>query len=77
MGKICWIVTASWYHRITDDTRIPKMPANNPQKALVHQQTQITSPAWIVNPQPQLLKIRLYGRYICKAGIVDYNLSSN
>ncbi len=32
----------------------------NPLQALVHPQTQKNYPAWIVNPQPQLLRIRLY-----------------
>jgi hypothetical protein len=36
------------------------MPVINPlQQALVHPQTQKNYPAWIVNAQPQLLKIRL------------------
>jgi hypothetical protein len=36
------------------------MPAINPLQALVHSQTQKNYPAWIVNPQPQLLKICLF-----------------
>ncbi len=34
-------------------------------------------PAWIVNPQTQLLRIRLFGILICRLGIVDFNLPSN
>jgi hypothetical protein len=34
------------------------MLAIDPLQALVHPQTQKSYPAWIVNPQPQLLKIR-------------------
>jgi hypothetical protein len=41
---------AKYYHRVADDSEIPKPPVINPQKALVHQQSQKT-PAWIVNPQ--------------------------
>jgi hypothetical protein len=33
------------------------MPVINPLQALVHPQTQKNYPAWIVNPQPKLLKI--------------------
>jgi hypothetical protein len=36
------------------------MPVINPLQALVHPQTQKNYLAWIVNPQPQLLKIRLF-----------------
>ncbi len=36
------------------------MPMINPLQALVHPQTQKNYPAWIVNPQPQLLSIRLF-----------------
>ncbi len=36
------------------------MPVINPFQALVHPQTQKIYPAWIVNPQPRLLKIRLF-----------------
>jgi hypothetical protein len=32
----------------------------NRSQALVHPQTQKNYPAWIVNPQPQLLRIRLF-----------------
>jgi hypothetical protein len=32
----------------------------NPLQAPVHPQTQKNNRAWIVNPQPQLLKIRLF-----------------
>ncbi len=33
------------------------MPVINPLQGLVHLQTQKNYPAWIVNPQPQLLRI--------------------
>ncbi len=36
------------------------MPVINPLQALVLAQTQKICPAWIVNPQPQLLRIRLF-----------------
>ncbi len=36
------------------------MPVINPLQALVHLQTQKTHPAWIVNPQPELLRIRIF-----------------
>jgi hypothetical protein len=49
----------SWYHCVAEDFRIPKMPVINPLQALVNPQTQKKKkdPAWIVNPQPQLLRI--------------------
>jgi hypothetical protein len=58
MKKILW----RWgqflvYHCIAEDSRIPIMPVINPLQTLVHPQTQRYYPAWIVNPQPQLLKI--------------------
>ncbi len=34
------------------------MPVINPLQAFVHQQTQKNCPAWIVESQPQLLRIR-------------------
>jgi hypothetical protein len=40
------------------------MLAINPQKALVCLQAQNNLPAWIVNPQPQVLRIHLFGKYI-------------
>jgi hypothetical protein len=46
--------------RIAEDSRIPKMQAINPLQELVHPQTQKNYPTWIVNPQPQLLKICLF-----------------
>ncbi len=52
----------SWYHCVAENSRIPKMPVINPLQALVHSQTQKKNyPTWIVNPQPQLLRIRLFG----------------
>ncbi len=45
---------------VAEDSKIPKMPAINPFQALVHPQTQKNYPAWIVNPQPQLLRIHLF-----------------
>jgi hypothetical protein len=36
------------------------MPVINPLQALVHPQTQINHPAWIANPQTQLLRTRLF-----------------
>jgi hypothetical protein len=56
---------------------IPKMPDINPLQALDHPQTQKNYPASIVNPQPQLLRIRLFGKQICRLGIVDFNTPSN
>jgi hypothetical protein len=52
------------------------MPVINPFQALVHLQTQKDYPAcWIVNPQPQLLRIRFFGKKIRRLGIVDFNLT--
>jgi hypothetical protein len=52
-------------YSVADDSRISKMSVINPQKGLVHPQTQNekkkTLPEWIVHPQPQLLRIRLFG----------------
>jgi hypothetical protein len=36
------------------------MPVISPLQALVHPQTQKNHAAWIVNPQPQLLRIRRF-----------------
>jgi hypothetical protein len=36
------------------------MSVINPLQALVHPQTQKNYPAWIVNPQPQLLRMCLF-----------------
>jgi hypothetical protein len=47
----------TWYNSVAEDFRMPKMPVINPLQALVHLQTQINYPAWIANPQPQLLRI--------------------
>jgi hypothetical protein len=52
----------SWYHWVAEDSKIPKMPVINPLQALVHPQTQENYPARVVNPQPQLLRIRLFGK---------------
>jgi hypothetical protein len=45
---------------LAKDSRIPQMPVIHPVQALVHPQTQKNYPAWIVNPQPQLLRIRYF-----------------
>jgi hypothetical protein len=50
----------SWYHCVADDSSIPKMPVISPLQALVHPQTQKNHSAWIVNHQPQLLRICLF-----------------
>ncbi len=60
--KNSWVGATSWYHRVTEDSRIPKMPVINPLQALVHLETQNNYPAWIVKPQPQLLRIHLFGK---------------
>jgi hypothetical protein len=60
MKRNSLVGATSWYHCVAEDSRIPKMPVINPLQALVHPQTQENYPAWIVNPQPQLLKIRLF-----------------
>ncbi len=57
--KNSWIGATSWYQCVAEDFRNPKMPVINPLQALVHLQTQKNYPAWIVNPQPQHLRIRL------------------
>jgi hypothetical protein len=54
------VEATSWYQCGADDSTIPKMPVINPLQALVHPQTQKNYSAWIVNPQPQLLRIRLF-----------------
>jgi hypothetical protein len=38
------------------------MPLINALQALVHPQTQKHYPEWIVKPQPQLLKIRVFAK---------------
>jgi hypothetical protein len=55
------------------------MPVINHPQAFVHPQTKKKKnyPALIVNPQPQLLRIRLFGKQICRSGIADFNLPSN
>jgi hypothetical protein len=58
--KKSFVGTTSWYHCVAEDSRIPKMEVINPLQALVHPQTQKSYPAWIVNPQTQLLRIRLF-----------------
>ncbi len=50
----------SWYYCVAEDSRIPKMPVINPLQELIHPQTQKKYSAWIVNPQPQLLRIRFF-----------------
>ncbi len=50
----------SWYPCVAKDSRILKMPVINPLQALVRPPTRKNYPAWIVNPQPQLLRIRLF-----------------
>jgi hypothetical protein len=52
------VEVTSWNHCVAEDSRIQKMPVINHLQALVHSQTQKKYPAWIVNPQPQLLRIR-------------------
>jgi hypothetical protein len=47
------------YHCVAGDSRIPKMPVINPLQALAHPRTQKKYAAWIVNTQPQLLRICL------------------
>jgi hypothetical protein len=49
-------------HCVAEDSRIPKIPVINPLQAFVHPQTQRNYPAWIVKPQPQLLRIHLFGK---------------
>jgi hypothetical protein len=58
--KNSWVGVTSWYYCIAEDSRIPKIPVINTFQALVHPQTQKNYPAWIVNPQPQLLRICLF-----------------
>ncbi len=59
MKKNSQVGATSWYHCVAEDSRIPKIPVINPLHALVRLQTQKDYPAWIVNPQTQLLIIRL------------------
>ncbi len=76
--KNSWVGATSWYHCVADDSRIPKMPAISPLQALVHPQTQKKNhAAWIVNPQPQLLRIRFFLLIDLRLEIVDFNLPSN
>jgi hypothetical protein len=59
--KTVWFGATSWYHRVAEDSRIPKVLVIDPLKALVQPQTQKKKyiyPAWIVDPQPHL-RIRL------------------
>jgi hypothetical protein len=52
----------SRYHCVAEDSRISKMPVINTLQALVHPVTPKNYPACIVNPQPQLLRIRIFGK---------------
>ncbi len=58
--KNSWIWATSWYHCVTEDSRISKMSVINPLQARVHLQTRKNYHAWIANPQPQLIRIFLF-----------------
>jgi hypothetical protein len=75
--KTAWVGATSSYHCVAEDSRIPKMPVINPLQALVHPQTQKNYPAWIVNPQPQLLRFRLFWWIDLQIRNCDFNLPSN
>jgi hypothetical protein len=64
-------------HCVAEDSRIRKMTVIIPLQALVHPQTHINYPAWIVNPNPKFPEFAVFGKYICRLGIVDFNLPSN
>jgi hypothetical protein len=55
------------------------MPVINPFQALVHPQTKkkktILHGLWI--PNPNFAEFAFFGKYICRLGIVDFNLPSN
>jgi hypothetical protein len=42
----------SWYHCVAEDSRIPKMPAINSPQALIHPQTQKSTPHGLSIPNP-------------------------
>jgi hypothetical protein len=54
-----------WYRRLPDGARMQKLPGIKLQKAYcspaISQKKKKTLLPWIVNPQPQLLIIRLSG----------------
>jgi hypothetical protein len=59
--KVTRVGVSSSYHCVAEDSRIPRMTlVINPLQALLHPQTRRNYPAWIVNPQHQLLRIRLF-----------------
>jgi hypothetical protein len=67
----------SWYHCVADDSRITKMPVINPLQALVHPQTQKkTILHGLSIPNPNFSEFAFFG-YLCRLGIVDFNLLSN
>ncbi len=76
--KNSWVAATSWYHCVAGDSTVAKTPVVYPLQALVHPQTQKNYPAWIVNPQSQLLRNCLFWlKKICRLGIVDFNIPSN
>jgi hypothetical protein len=73
-----WVGGTSWYHCVADDSRIPKMLVFNPFQALVHPQTQKkTILHGLSIPNPNFSEFTLFGKKICRLGIVDVNLPSN
>jgi hypothetical protein len=78
MKKKSVVEATSWYHCVAEDSRIPKMPVINPLQASVHPQTQKkTALRGLSSPNPNFSEFAIFGKQICRLGIVDFNLPSN
>jgi hypothetical protein len=57
------------------------MPVINPLQALVHPQTQKKKKLYILHGlpilNPNFSEFAFLGKYICRLGIVDFNISRN
>jgi hypothetical protein len=62
---------------VAEDSRIPKMPVINPLQALAHPQTQKNILHGLSIPNHNFSEFAFFGKYICRLGIVYFNIPSN
>jgi hypothetical protein len=68
------------YHCVAEYSRIPNIPVINPLQAFVNPQTRKKKKNalhGLSSPNPNFSQFAIFGKKICRAELVDFNLPSN
>ncbi len=77
MNEKSWVGATSWYHCVAEDSKIQKCRSLTLSKHLFIRKLKKTALHGLSSPNPNFSEFAFFGKYICRLGIVDFNLPSN